>query len=157
MTLADVVLLVAIVQGGLLAGAFALYSHSLMPGLRETDDVTFVGAFQAIDRAVINPWFIGGCFLGAPVMTAVAVVLHLGDPELPWLVASLALLLTVAAVTMVVNVPRNDAIKAAGDPTADTAPGIRAAFDEARWARWNLVRTLATIASLICAGVALAG
>jgi hypothetical protein len=31
---------------GLVAGAFALYAHSIMPGLRKTDDRTFVAAFQ---------------------------------------------------------------------------------------------------------------
>jgi len=25
-----------------------------------TDDRTFVGAFQSLDRSIINPWFMGG-------------------------------------------------------------------------------------------------
>ena len=40
---------------GLVAGAFALYAHTIMPGLRKTDDRTFVAAFGQIDRAIINP------------------------------------------------------------------------------------------------------
>ena len=31
---------------GLVAGAFALYAHTIMPGLRKTDDRTFVAAFS---------------------------------------------------------------------------------------------------------------
>jgi len=45
-----------------------------------------------------------------------------------------------------VNVPLNDAIKAAGEP--DRIPdlaAVRAAFHESRWATWNLVRTVTTV------------
>lgn len=70
-----ITLLLATLTMGLTAGAFALYSHTIMPGLRTTDDRTFVAAFQAIDRAIINPWFIGGCFLGALLTTAAAAAL----------------------------------------------------------------------------------
>jgi uncharacterized membrane protein len=41
-----------------MAGVFWLYDHTIMPGLGKTDDRTFVGAFQAFDRAIINPWFL---------------------------------------------------------------------------------------------------
>jgi uncharacterized membrane protein len=51
-------------------------------------------------------------------------------------------------ITFAVNVPLNDALKAAGDPgkIADLA-AVRSAFDEARWSAWNLVRTLTTAAA----------
>jgi hypothetical protein len=58
--LRTVSLMAATVSTGLVAGVFALYAHTIMPGLAKTDDRTFVGAFQSIDRAIINPWFIGG-------------------------------------------------------------------------------------------------
>jgi len=49
-------------------------------------------------------------------------------------------------MTVAVNVPLNDAIKAAGEP--DRIPdlaAVRAAFHESRWATWNLVRTVTTV------------
>ena len=142
-------LLAATVSMGLVAGVFVLYAHTIMPGLGTTDDRTFVGAFQAMDRAIINPWFIGGCFLGALVFTVVALFAHLGRPTLPSIAAALVLYLATFAITMVVNVPRNDAIKAAGTPDriADLA-AVRARFDEARWRTWNLVRAVASSAAL---------
>lgn len=70
-------LLLATLTMGLVAGVFALYAHTIMPGLGRTDDRTFVGAFQAIDRAIINPWFLGGGFFGALVFTVVAAIAHL--------------------------------------------------------------------------------
>ncbi|GAA2361441.1 membrane protein [Catellatospora methionotrophica] len=153
-----VVPIAATVTMGIMAGVFGLYSHTVMPGLRRTDDRTFVGAFQALDRAIINPWFMLGGFLGALVFTAASALLLLGagGSALAWTVAALVLYLVAFVVTVAVNVPMNNAIKAAGDPDgiADLA-GLRAAFDEARWSRWNHVRTVATTVALICLAVAL--
>jgi uncharacterized membrane protein len=131
---------------GMMAGMFALYTHTVMPGLGRTDDRTFVGAFQAMDRAILNVWFMAGGFLGALVFTAVAGALLLaGGPRgvLPWVLAALTLYLVVVVITATVNVPLNNGIKAAGDPDRITdLAAVRSRFDEARWSRWNLVRTL---------------
>jgi uncharacterized membrane protein len=61
------------------------------------------------------------------------------------------LYLIVVVITMAVNVPRNDRIKAAGEPDdiADLR-AVRAAFDEARWVRWNAVRTLLSLGTFGC-------
>jgi uncharacterized membrane protein len=151
-------LLVATITMGLMAGVFGLYAHAIMPGLRKADDRTFVGAFQQIDRAIINPWFMAS-FLGALAFTALALVLHLRDDErsvLPWIAAALVLYVVVFVVTIAVNVPLNDELKAAGEPDriADLA-AVREQFDETRWAGWNLARTLATTAAFGCLAWAL--
>lgn len=157
-TVREVVLVAAAVSMGLMAGVFGLYSHTVMPGLRRTDDRTFVGAFQALDRAIINPWFMLGGFLGAPVLTGAAAVLLAarGGPALTWTLVALVLYLIVFVITVAVNVPKNNALKAAGEPDriADLA-GVRARFDEAAWARWNLVRTIATTLAALSLAVAL--
>jgi uncharacterized membrane protein len=140
-----VALLAATVTMGLMAGVFGLYSHTIMPGLARTDDRTFVGAFQAIDRAIINPWFLAGGFVGALVCAAVATLTQLGRDALAWVAAALVLYLVTFVITIAVNVPLNDGIKAAGDPDRiDDLAGVRARFNEARWRSWNLVRTLAS-------------
>ena len=142
-TVRTLLLLAATVSTGLVAGVFVLYAHTVMPGLGRTDDRTFVGAFQAIDRAILNPWFLGGGFLGALVLGAAAAVAHLGQPALPWIVAAVVLYLVVVVITVRVHLPLNDRIKAAGEPDriADLAD-VRARFDEARWRSWNLVRAV---------------
>ncbi|RSM94650.1 DUF1772 domain-containing protein [Nonomuraea sp. WAC 01424] len=132
---------------GLAAGVFGLYSHTIMRGLGGTDDRTFVTAFQAIDRAIINPWFMLS-FMGALAFTGLAAVLHLGQnvrAALPWILVALVLYLVAFVLTVAVNVPLNDALKAAGDPDKITdLAAVRRAFDEAKWAGFNLVRTIAT-------------
>jgi uncharacterized membrane protein len=151
--LSSAVLAAAVLTMGLMAGVFGLYSHTIMPGLRHTDDRTFVGAFQSMDKTIINPWFMAA-FLGALVLTGLATVLHLsGDKRnvLPWIGAAFVLYLIAVIITIAVNVPLNDAMKAAGDPAriGDVA-AVRRHFDEARWSAWNLVRTLTTTAAFGC-------
>ena len=79
----------ATISTGLMAGVFSLYAHTIMPGLRNTDDRTFIGAFQSIDHAIINPWFIGASFLGAAVFTSVAAATNRHRPVFTWILASL--------------------------------------------------------------------
>src|ERR1700751_3769632 len=133
-------LLGAVLTMGMVAGAFALYAHAIMPGLRKTGDRTFVDAFQQTDRAIINPWFMITAFGGALVLTLVAGIANRGTPALPWIAAAFGLYLVAVIITVAVNVPLNDAIKAAGAPARIDVTQVRAQFNEARWAAWNLVR-----------------
>ena len=143
----EVALIAATLTTGLMAGVFGLYSNAIMPGLRRTDDRTFVAAFQSIDRAIINPAFMA-TFLGALVLTALTALLHLtgeARSQLPWIVAALVLYLVVFVVTIRVNVPQNNEIKAAGDVDRMTdVHGVRERFNEARWVRWNHLRAFAS-------------
>lgn len=155
-TLRAVALLGATMTMGLVAGVFALYAHTIMPGLKKTDDRTFVAAFQSIDRAIINPWFMAGAFFGALVFTVAAALMNIGEDALPWIAAAAVLYLIVVVITMAVNVPLNDAIKAAGEPDriGDLA-AVRERFDESRWAAWNLVRVVVSTAAFACLAWAL--
>jgi uncharacterized membrane protein len=149
-------LLAATITMGLAAGTFTLYAHTIMPGLKSTDDRTFVAAFQSLDRAIINPWFMVGAFLGALGFTVLAALTNLGHDPLPWVIAALVLYLIAFVITMAVNVPLNDALKAAGDPDRirDLA-GVRERFHEARWAAWNLVRVATSLGAFGCLAWAL--
>lgn len=154
------VLVVATVTVGMMAGVFGLYANTIMPGLGTTDDRTFVAAFQALDRAIVNPWFLGIGFVGALVSTGVAVVLHLRYGRRAVLVltaAALLLYLFAFALTVGVHVPLNNGIKAAGDPAqiVDIA-AVRERFDEPGWTRWNVVRAVSTTAACVCLAGALA-
>lgn len=157
-TLRLVTLLASTVVMGMMAGVFALYAHTIMPGLGRTDDRTFVGAFQAVDRAIVNPWFLLGGFGGALVLSGAAGLLHVGGGwtgALPWIVAAVVLYVAVVVITARVHLPLNDAIKTAGDLDAIDVAAVRARFDEARWAAWNLVRTVACVLATGCLAWAL--
>jgi len=149
-------LIAATMSMGLVAGVFGLYGHTIMPGLKKTDDRTFIAAFQSIDRAIINPWFLGGGFLGALVFTAVAAIVNIGEDALGWVAAAFILYLCAVVITIAINVPLNDEIKGAGDPDQIADLGaVRATFNESRWARWNLVRVLTSTTAFGCLAWAL--
>ena len=91
-----VTLLPATVTMGLIAGFFYAWDVSVMPGLARLDDRTFVGTFQALDRAMMmNPLFMLA-FMGALAFTGVAAVLYLRDDDhsvLPWVAVAFGLYL----------------------------------------------------------------
>ncbi|MFD5176120.1 DUF1772 domain-containing protein [Nocardia sp. NPDC058379] len=148
-------MVLALLSTGLIAGVFYAYAISVMPALARTGDRTLIDVMQKINVVIINPWFMLG-FLGTVGFTVLAAALSLGKEHrttLIWLGVALALNVIAFAVTSGLNVPLNDALAAAGDPSAiaDTA-AVRADF-EAAWVRWNIVRgVLHTLAFLVLCG-----
>jgi uncharacterized membrane protein len=101
----------------------------------------------------MNPMFLL-CFLGPLILTGLAGILMLGQdqaPALPWVIAAFVPYLITVIITMTVNVPLNEALKAAGDPDriGDLAQ-VRRNFQEPRWVRFNAVRTVLSIAAFGC-------
>ncbi|GIH08705.1 membrane protein [Rhizocola hellebori] len=145
-------LILAVLATGIMAGIFMLYSHTVMPGLGRTDDKTFVAGFQAMDRAILNPLFLS-TFVGALVFTGLAAALSFGSASrsmLPWLVVAFLLYLAIVIITGRINVPLNDALKAAGDPNTIDVTAAREHFNEALWIRWNHVRSVACFLAFAC-------
>lgn len=138
---------------GLNAGVLLAFAIAVLPGLRRAGDVVFVAAMRGVNRAILNGWFLT-VFLGAPAVTALAVVLGWrageGTPP-PWSTAALLLGLVVVGVTAAVNVPLNERL--AAEPEAGDAATARERF-EPRWRHWHLVRTVAAVAAF---GALLAG
>ncbi len=138
-------LIAATITIGIAAGVYQLYTFAIMPGLRRTNDRTFVGAFQQIDTAIVGPYLL--VFFIGPLGLAIAAgaLLIDADGSGPALIAAaVAIQLVMAAITLRVNVPLNNGIKAAGNPDriGDIA-AVRRRFNEERWVRWNNVRSLA--------------
>ena len=129
-------LVAAVITNGLMAGLFAAYSYAVMPGLGGADDRTFVEAMQQTNAAILNGWF-GICFGGAVVFAAAAVLLHLGRPGLPWIVAGLVLYVAVLVVTFRGERAAQRRARRRGPDLA----AARAAF-EGTWVRWNVVRAV---------------
>ncbi|NGM12710.1 anthrone oxygenase family protein [Verrucosispora sioxanthis] len=136
---------------GLVAGLFFAYACSVMPGLAATDGRTMVGTMQSINRKIINGWFLSA-FLGGPLLVAVAVVGYVGSggAVLGWLVAALVGHLVTLGVTGRCNVPLNNRLEAAGPVDGiDDLAGVRQWF-ETPWVRWNLIRTVSSVAAFAC-------
>jgi uncharacterized membrane protein len=151
-----VVLLIATIVNGLLAGFFYAFSHTAMPGLARRDDRTYVGAFQGMDRAVYNPWFMS-TFVGGPLLVAAALVLHLDDDAtiLGLLVVALVLAVSTVAITVSVHLPLNQEIQEV-DVAGGADPGAARTRFEERWVRFNVLRTATSVGAFVAVAVVLA-
>lgn len=139
----------ATVATGLMAGVYFIYAIAIMPGLGRLDDAGFVAAFQATDRAIINPTFLVA-FFAPTALCGISAFTERGELGYRWIVAALVLNAAIVAITMAINVPLNDALKARGDVTGPDATAARKEFREGRWIAWNWFRTVANVGALVC-------
>ncbi|MDS1272459.1 DUF1772 domain-containing protein [Lipingzhangella sp. LS1_29] len=146
-----ITLFVSTVTTGLIAGLFYAYSCSVMIALRRVEDRVFVEVMNRINVAILNVWFVS-CFVGGLVATAAVVALQAAGAQRPLLpvVSALVLYIAMIMITRGRNIPLNNELAAtqASDPPAELARA-RQRF-EGPWVRWNLVRTLLSIAAFCC-------
>ena len=149
---------ISIVVTGLMSGLWYGWTVSVIPGTRRVSDANYIDTMQRINRAIINPGFIGP-FLGIPIVIVVAAVLQFrsGDARRGWLLVSAAVtyVVGVLGVTAGGNVPLNNALDAfdLDDSDADAVRTRRMTY-EARWNRWHYVRTGANAVALVLASAA---
>jgi uncharacterized membrane protein len=140
-------LIVATISTGLITGVWYAWTVSVMPGLARTDDRTYVGALQGMNRAIQNGWFFL-TFMGSLLFLIAALLLQFtGDNRraVPWIVIALVLYVVVLLITFVGNIPINNALDTAGpvDQIANPAE-LRARF-EGTWVGLNLARLLVNL------------
>ncbi|EGD55011.1 DUF1772 domain-containing protein [Gordonia neofelifaecis] len=148
---------VAVVMNGLLAGVYFAFACAVTPALGRLDDRSFVEAFRSINTVIQNGWFLTVLFL-APIVTVVAAVLG-GVQRHPsfWLLLAAAVCAVLTfVVTVVANVPLNDALDTARTATAGQYETARSAFEHA-WRNWNVVRTVTGVAALALLAAAKTG
>lgn len=135
-----VLLAVTTVLTGLLAGLYFCFAVAVVPGLGGTADAVFAPAMNQINVAIQNPVFFVA-FLGAPLLSVVAIVVARRGPRARqgWLIAAAALNVVSIALTVGANLPLNDALARTSDI---------AAF-ESTWVMWNAIRTVATIGAFV--------
>jgi len=106
---------------------------------------------QSVNVAILTPLFLS-VFMGTAVLgliTGAAAIWNWSAEGSGWLLAgSLLYLVGIIAVTMVFNVPLNDAI-AAADPASGEGAAIWERYLDV-WVKWNHVRTVAGLGALAC-------
>lgn len=152
----ELVLILATLLCALTAGFVFAFATVVMPGLEKLDNKAFIRGFQVIDGVIQNgqPLF-GLVWMGSAVSIGLAGVLaavQLDGIERSFLVTgALVYLLGVQLPTFRINVPLNNALQTLDVDTMeeDVLASARRHF-EARWVRWNTIRTvLATLVSIV--------
>jgi uncharacterized membrane protein len=139
----------AAIGSGLVAGIFFAFSTFVMAALGRLPVEQGVTAMNAINVTVINPMFMTA-FMGTGVLClALAAGSYVWWADLSGklvLIASVVYLIGCIGVTMVFNVPLNDAL-AAVQPASPEAASLWARYLN-EWVFWNHVRTVAPTLSM---------
>jgi uncharacterized membrane protein len=139
---------VAALGCGLMAGVFFAFSAFVMKGLGKLPPAQGIACMQSINIAAVTPLFLAA-LLGTAALSVAAAVLalfRLAEPGgVAMLVGSLLYLACGMVVTIVVNIPRNDAL-AALDPDDEDAAGLWTRY-LAEWTGWNHVRAVGSLAA----------
>ena len=148
--------LLSALGSGLMAGFFFAFSVCVMKALGLQPPARGIAAMQSINVVVINPVFLIAFFGTAVACVAVAIsALRIWPgPGAAYLLAGCLLyLIGSVLVTIVFNVPRNDAL-AAVDPASADGAAVWASYLTA-WTAWNHVRTVTAFAAAVLLTIAL--
>jgi uncharacterized membrane protein len=131
---------------GLLGGLYFAFSAFIMTAFARIDRASATAAMNAINAAILRSLFMP-IFLGttlAGLVLALAALLDWSDPAAPAMLAGgIAHVAGMFAVTMLFNVPLNNALAVADAPSADATWSryLRT------WTAWNHARTLSSLAA----------
>jgi uncharacterized membrane protein len=130
---------------GVMAGVYFAFSAFVMTSLGRIDQAAGIAAMNAINsdivRSLFMPLFMGTTLASAAV--AVVAVLNWGHQGMiAGFAGALVYVIGMFVITMVFNVPLNDAL-AAVDPAAPEASAVWRRY-LGEWTQWNHVRTLAS-------------
>jgi uncharacterized membrane protein len=145
--LLHVITLLGALGCGVMAGVFFAFSTFVMRALARVPPAQGIAAMQSINVTVLNPVFLG-TFLGTALVCAALGVVSFATwpaPRVGLLAGALFYLVGTFLVTVLFNVPRNEALaqRDAADPQS-----VALWNDYLRtWTRWNHVRTVSALAA----------
>jgi uncharacterized membrane protein len=148
--------LIAALGSGVVAGVFFAFSAFIMKALARLPPNQGIAAMQSINVVVLNAWFLG-LFMGTAAISLIAVVYSLfqwdSTQAVYLLVGGTLYLIGTFLVTVLFNVPRNQALAA----SASDNPQTTQLWSEyvVTWTAWNHVRTLAALAAAAAFSLAL--
>lgn len=135
---------------GLMAGTYAAFSVFIMRSFSTLDTASAIAAMKAINTVILKssfmPLFFGSTFIA--LLMTVAGLWQLGEPGADKVLAGgVTYVVGMFIVTAAGNVPLNNALaRVSGD--GEAAARTWAHYLK-RWTRWNTLRTIASLATMI--------
>ncbi len=140
----------AALGSGVMAGLFFAFSSFIMTAFSKLPPEQGIAAMNSINVTILNATFSIAFFGTALLCVALGIVsiLRWADSGSAWLLLGSALyLIGIIVVTIVFNVPLNDALQATSPATTEGSALWTRYLAE--WVSWNHIRTLAGMGSLI--------
>ncbi|HEV8644902.1 MAG TPA: anthrone oxygenase family protein [Burkholderiales bacterium] len=149
--------LLAALGCGLIAGVFFAFSSFVMKALARLPAGEGITAMQSINIVVLKSWFIA-VFMGTAALSVLALIyslFRLHEPGAIYLLfGSVLYLVGSFFVTIVFNVPRNEALASVA-PDDPNSARLWSGYVTS-WTGWNHVRTVAALVAAASFSIALA-
>ena len=146
-----IVLVLGILFTGLTAGLCFTWSNAVTPGIGRLDNLSFLKAFQSMNRAIINGKFMI-VFFGPVILLFLNTYLFRNNSISFWLFLAAAILFFVGIglVTIFGNVPLNESLDASHLKTLSEIElqELRNKFEQP-WNNWHTIRTLSSFGAFV--------
>jgi len=148
-----IVLALATLSTGIVAGIFFNWSNTVTTGIGRLNDLEYLNAFKAMNRTILNPAFFLA-FFGPVLLLPVASYMQftLSADYLFWMLVLVVILYLggVIAVTIAGNIPLNDQLEASNidGMTLEEAKTFRESFEN-RWNSLNWIRTFSSLGAFL--------
>lgn len=132
---------------GIMAGVYFTFSAFAMTAFDRLGALQGAGAMNAINTTILQSWFMPfffGTTLASAALAGIAIVRWNEPGATVMLAGGLLYVVGMFVVTIVFNVPFNNALAEAGQPGADATALWERYLRE--WTAWNHVRTVASTA-----------
>ncbi|MCP4884656.1 MAG: DUF1772 domain-containing protein [Flavobacteriales bacterium] len=146
-----IILILSVLFTGLTAGLCFTWTNAVTPGIGRLDNISFLKAFQAMNRAIINGQFMI-VFLGPTILLFINTYLFRYNSTAFWifLVAAILFFVGVGLVTVFGNVPLNEILDKSNLEalSKDELQELRNKFEQP-WNRLHMIRTLSSLISFV--------
>ena len=144
-TLSNLSLFTTVLLVGLVAGLCFTWGNAVTPGIGRLDDLSYLSAFQQMNRSILNPTFYG-VFMGSLLVGIVAVFTNKGISATHfWLVLTAVLIyfFGVILVTVFGNVPLNELLDKTdlAQSSVEQLSTLRKKFEQP-WNRFHTIRVV---------------
>ena len=149
----NTIIIVAIISTGIMSGMFFTWTNAVKPGLGTLNNISYLTAFKAMNKAILNPLFYITFIL--PVLTIpISACMNYSSPNFYvfklLLACTLIYLFGVFMVTINGNIPINELLENT-DLQKITETELSSLRDniENKWNNLNLIRTISSFISFL--------
>jgi uncharacterized membrane protein len=148
-----IILAIAILFTGLMAGIFFTWSNAVKPGIGKLSDLEYLRALQSMNRVILNNTF-RIIFIGSILAVAIVPIFYfnLYPENIFWLFITAFIIYWVGAfgVTIFGNIPLNEILDKTSLETfsLEELKSLRTSI-EVKWNNLNLIRTISSVLTFV--------